>query len=73
MLFANDLLDISESLKSLVTLFIKIRISHMNGVEANNMFAIKSLMKASPYRVLLISFIFSVAQMTYCLRMFEGT
>lgn len=44
----------------------------MNGVEANYMFAIKSLMKASPYRVLVVSLMVSVAQMGYCLRMFEG-
>lgn len=44
----------------------------MNGVEANYMFAIKSLMKAQPYRVLCISLLISVAQMGYCLRMFEG-
>lgn len=33
----------------------------MNGVEANYMFAIKSLMKSSPYRVLTISLFISVA------------
>mmetsp|Transcript_6748 Transcript_6748/g.6005 ORF Transcript_6748/g.6005 Transcript_6748/m.6005 type:complete len:262 (-) Transcript_6748:254-1039(-) len=48
------------------------RVCHMNGVNANYMFAIKSLMKASPYRVLTVSLLISVTQMSYCLRMFEG-
>ena len=43
----------------------------MNGVEANYMFAVKSLMKAQPYRVLVLALLISVAQMGYCLRMFE--
>lgn len=33
----------------------------MNGANANYMFAIKSLMKASPYRVLLVSLVISTA------------
>lgn len=48
------------------------RVCHMNGVKANYMFAIKSLMKSSPYTVLLISLLISMSQMGYCLRMFEG-
>lgn len=44
----------------------------MNGVDANYMFAIKSLMAATPYRVLVVALIISVIQMGYCLRMFEG-
>lgn len=43
----------------------------MSGCKANYMFAIKSLMKAKPYTVLVIALLVSVAQMGYCLRIFE--
>lgn len=43
----------------------------MHGVYANYMFAIKSLMKAKPYTVLVIALLVSVAQQGYCLRIFE--
>ncbi|CDW88591.1 small-conductance calcium-activated potassium channel protein [Stylonychia lemnae] len=47
------------------------RVCHMSGCKADYMFAVKSLMKAQPYTVLVISLIVSVGQMGYCLRIFE--
>lgn len=49
-----------------ITLFSKIY-----GVKATEMFAIKALMQDQPYRVLFIALTITVAQMSYCLRMFE--
>jgi len=43
----------------------------MSGCTADYMFAVKSLMKAQPYTVLVIALLVSVAQMGYCLRIFE--
>eukprot|EP00347_Sterkiella_histriomuscorum_P011945 403370495 len=47
------------------------RVCHMSGCKADYMFAVKSLMKAQPYTVLVISLLVSVGQMGYCLRIFE--
>jgi hypothetical protein len=44
----------------------------MNGCEANAMFAIKSIMKQSPYTILCLSMIISTVIFGYQLRIFEG-
>lgn len=43
----------------------------MNGCEANEMFAIKAIMKEKPYSILFYSMIVSTALFGYQLRIFE--
>lgn len=57
----SNLLVVTQRLACLVSVTVADRYSHMSGCTADYMFAIKSLMKAQPYTVLVIALLVSVA------------
>lgn len=48
------------------------RVCQMNGCEANQMFAIKALMKEMPFELLLFTIFVTIVLFGYCLKIFEG-
>ena len=47
------------------------RVCSLNGCEANQLFAMKALLKNKPYTVLSVTMVISAIQLGYCLRVFE--